>query len=88
MNRDSSTEDTQESGPPWTMKAMLWKENEDGTREEHLGTGFYTEETPVDCVNALLYDIRGEKSDWELAYVDDISPADESPEDTDAEGSN
>lgn len=66
-------------GPPYTVKFHLWKETEDGRLEKTV-EGFYNEPTPIDCVNAFLYDIRGEKSEWELAYVDSVEPAGEDDE--------
>ena len=29
---------------------------------------------PVECINAILYEIRGEKTAWELAYVNEVRP--------------
>jgi hypothetical protein len=62
------------------MEVTLWNQQEDGTREEKTVDGFYHEPTPMDCINALVYDIRGNKSEWELAYVNSIDPAEESNE--------
>lgn len=67
---------------PYEVKVSLWKpsEEEGKRREEKVARGVYDEPSPAACINALLYDIRGDKSDWNLAYVDDITPAGEPDE--------
>lgn len=44
------------------------------TGEKKTWTDHCFEDTPLDCLNALLYDLRGVKSRWELAYIDEIEP--------------
>jgi hypothetical protein len=57
------------------VKYCLWR-FKDGTREEKTFEGHYGEPSPIDCVNAIVYEIRGKKTDWELAYVDEITEVD------------
>jgi hypothetical protein len=84
--RDGSrpaTDDETESGPPWRVKYTAWEKSDDAcgdrksghTGDQRTFEGFYFEETPVDCINAIVYDLRGVKSRWELAYIDEIEPA-------------
>lgn len=54
------------------VKYCLWKFESD-ERVERTFEGHYGEPSPIDCVNAIVYEIRGEKSPWELAYVDEIT---------------
>lgn len=70
-------------GPPWEVKYHVWEKSDeanDSRRSGHTGeqrtfSGFFNEPTPIDCVNAIVYELRGAKSKWELAYVDYIRPA-------------
>lgn len=66
----------QEDGP-WVLKVTLWKDSDDPDRSRETTTDkvFSGEPTPLDAINALLYDIRGDKSPWELAYVDEVRHA-------------
>lgn len=73
---------------PWSVKYTVWEKSDDargGRRYGHRGEqrtfeGVYFEDTPIDCVNAIVYELRGVKSKWELAYVDKIEPAERRPE--------
>ena len=86
---ESDTDDPPE-GPPWFVKYTVWEKTDDArggreydthTGEQKVWTGHYGEETPLDCVNAIVYELRGCKSKWELAYVDEIRPAGATEED-------
>jgi len=76
--------ETEHNGP-YEVKVTLWEVDYEADvdrageadREERIVEGFYNEPTPIDCVNALLYDLRGLKSTWELAYIDEITPVEE-----------
>jgi hypothetical protein len=61
---------------PYFMKTSMI--NGDGERE--IEEGIYDEPSEIDCVNALLYEIKGDKSEYELAYVDEIRPVTEDSE--------
>lgn len=82
MTRDQETTQVQR-GPPWDVTYTVWEKSDDACgdpRNGHTGdqrtfSGFFNEETPVDCINAIVYDLRGTKSKWELAYVNEIAPA-------------
>lgn len=78
MNETDSQQDT--DGPPYYVKYRVYdKADESRSDRAHIGEkrtfeGFYNEPSPVECVNAIVYGIRGGKSRWELAYVDEITP--------------
>lgn len=87
MNQDNNTEPEQiEEGPPYYVQYSVWEkgdsaytDNGPARRDSHTGErktydGVYSEETPLECVNAILYDIRGSKSRYELAGIDEITP--------------
>lgn len=62
---------------PYNVEYTVWEKPDAGNSERDTGErrtfeGFYDEPTPVDCVNAILYEIRGTKSKWELAYVNEV----------------
>jgi hypothetical protein len=61
---------------PYHVKYTLWDTSGD-TRETTIHEGFFNEPSPIDCVNAICYDYRGDKSRWELAYIDEIEPVGE-----------
>lgn len=63
-----------DDGPPYVVTYRVWSETDDG-RETETFSGFFNEPSKVECINAIVYEIRGKKSDWELAYVDEIKPA-------------
>jgi len=48
---------------------------EDGL--ERTRTGFFDEPSEISVVNALLYARRGEKSDWDIAYINEIEKVDD-----------
>ena len=75
-----------ESGPPWEFKIQLWEKTDDACGDRRAGhtgetftdTGFsWQEGDELDVLNDVLYDLRGVKSKWELAWVDYIRPLDE-----------
>ena len=71
-------------GGPYEAKVSLWEVDYDADvdrpgeaeRRQRTVEGFYDEPTPIDVVNAILYDLRGRKSSYELAYIDEIRPVD------------
>lgn len=75
-----------EEGPPYHVQYSVWEKGDSAytdngptRRDSHTGEretfeGVFNEETPLECVNAILYDMRGSKSHYELAYVDEITP--------------
>jgi len=82
-----SEDDTPHEGPPWTVKYRVWEKSDDAcsdrkgghTGEKKTWEAFVGDEpTAVDAINALLYDMRGTKSQWELAYIDEVKPAERS----------
>ena len=88
MTDEHKTHTTHE-GPPWTVKYTLWEKSDDAcadregghTGEQRTDTAFvWDEPTQIDAVNSLLYDMRGTKSQWELAYIDEVKPAEEDNE--------
>lgn len=75
------TENNNETdGPPWYVKYRVWEKSDeanDSRRAGHTGErqtfeGHFGEPTKIECVNAILYEIRGTKSPYELAYIDEI----------------
>lgn len=70
--RSGGTRATDEPTPPYVVEYTVWSTDE-GERDVRTFSGVYDEPTPIDCVNAIVYELRGEKSRWELAYVNDIS---------------
>lgn len=71
-----------ESGGPYVVKYTVWEKSDAATGRDggHTGdqrtfTGFYNEPSKMACINTILYEIRGVKSKWELAYVDEIQSA-------------
>ena len=52
----------------------LWDKREEVGRGERDEKGVYDASDPVECINAILYEIRGEKTAWELAYVNEVRP--------------
>jgi len=80
MTDDARLGDEIESGGPYEVKATIWEVDYEADvdvageaeRNERVVEGFYDEPSPIDAVNALLYELRGRKSTWELAYVDSI----------------
>ena len=71
----------QDGNGPFEVKVALWEVDYEGDIDrageaegnERTVEGFYDEPTKIDCVNALLCDLRGRKSTWELAYIDEIT---------------
>ena len=84
MGSDPCTDGTEQSGPPWEFKIHLWEKTDEarGDRQSgHTGKTFtdsgfsWQEGDELDVLNDVLYDLRGVKSKWELAWVDYIRPA-------------
>lgn len=71
---------------PWHVRYTVWEKSDEACSERESGhtgeqktiEGFYGEPTKIDCVNAIVYDLRGAKSKWELAYIDEIKPVERS----------
>lgn len=83
-----------EQGPPWEYKLQLYEKSDDAcadregghTGEKMASEGFSCQEgTRIDVLNDVLYDLRGVKSQWELAWVDYIRPASETPDKADTD---
>lgn len=86
MTQDTEETAEQEDGPPYYVQYAVWEKGEGAytehgptQRDTHTGerTTFECvsgEETPIDVVNSILYDMRGTKSEYELAYIDEITP--------------
>jgi hypothetical protein len=73
--------DDAEDAETYRVKYRLWEKTDDARKGRgdggHVGKkktveGFFNEPTPQACINAIVYELRGVKSDWELAYVDEI----------------
>jgi len=65
------TDNQKQSKPPYYVNYTLWK-RENGNRVTKTFEGVYGEPSPIDCVNAIVYEIRGQQTAWELAYVNEI----------------
>lgn len=77
-------------GPPWEFRIQLYEKSDDACADREGGhTGdkmvdkgiSWQEGDRVDVLNDVLYDLRGVKSDWELAWVDYIRPMEREPDD-------
>lgn len=71
----------------------LWEKGDEAstnpgghTGEQVTETGFFQGESPIDSLNALLYETRGVKTGYEVAYINEIQPM-QHDEDTDSEDS-
>jgi len=64
----------------YKAKYSLWEKSDEAcgdrksghTGEQRTFTGHFNEPAKIDVVNAFVYELRGVKSHWELAYVDEI----------------
>jgi len=69
----------------YKAKYAVWEKTDEAcgdrksghTGEQETFTGFFSEASKIDVVNAIVYELRGVKSDWELAYVDEIVEVDQ-----------
>ena len=65
----------------YKAKYSLWEKTDEAcndrksghTGEQRTFTGYFNEPSKMDVVNAIVYELRGAKSHWELAYVDEIT---------------
>lgn len=86
VNSDAKPVEQDDGGPPYYVQYVVWEKGESAytdngptRRDSHTGErktfeGVFGEDTPLDCVNAILYEMRGSKSHYELAYIDEITP--------------
>lgn len=69
----------------YRVKYTVWEKTDEACGDRKSGhrgeqetfTGFFVEPSKIDVVNAIVYDLRGVKSRWELAYVDEIVEVDD-----------
>ena len=72
--------DLSEETPHYVVKYQLWPQ--DDPNEEELGEGdlgrhteieYHEAASEIDAINAVIYYVRGRKSNFEIAYIHDVA---------------